>query len=98
MNKQDYLDNLEKYIHEPEAEAFGDDIIPVAMWLRNYMPGDNDMSVCNKSSAAIRSLMADIVDVKLNDITRLMILNGYSLGGANQAFPEWLMQPIGDIG
>lgn len=95
MNRQDYLDNLEKYIHEPEAEDFGDDIIPVAMWLRNYMPGDDDMSVCNKSSAAIRSLMADIVDVKLNDITRLMILNGYSLGGTATS-PEWIMQAIDD--
>ena len=98
MSNREYLENLETFIHEPEKHDFNDDIIPVAMWLRNYMPGDDDMSVYNKSSAAIRSLMADIVDVKLNDITRLMILNGYSLGGANQAFPEWLMQPIDDIG
>ena len=97
MNKQDYLDNLETFIHEPEAQAFDDNIIPVAMWLRNYMPGDDDMSPHNMSSAAIQARMCDIVEVKLNDITRLMILNGYSLGGANQATPEWLMQPIGDL-
>lgn len=97
MSKQDYLENLANFIHQPEDFSFDDNIIPVAMWLRNYMPGDDDMSTCNKSSAAIRSIMSDIVDVKLNDITRLMILNGYTLGGANQAFPEWLMQPIGDI-
>ena len=97
MNKQDYLDNLANFIHQPEDFAFDDNIIPVAMWLRNYIPGDDDMSPHNMSSAAIQARMCDIVDVKLNDITRLMILNGYSLGGANQTTPEWLMEPIGDI-
>ncbi|MBO4813601.1 MAG: hypothetical protein J5523_01435 [Muribaculaceae bacterium] len=96
MSKQDYLDNLETFIHEPESVGFGDEIIPVAMWLRNYMPGTDDMSACNKSSNDIRSLLCDIVEVSVNDVSRLMVLNGYSLGGANQSFPEWLMQPIAD--
>ena len=38
MKRQDYLDNLEQYIHEPEKQSFSDEIIPVAMWLRNFMP------------------------------------------------------------
>ena len=96
MNKQDYLDNLETYIHEPENVGFGDNIIPVAMWLRGFMPGDDDRSPDNKSSMMIRALLCDIVDVSLNDVSRLMVLNGYSLGGTNQTYPEWLMQPIGD--
>ena len=96
MNKQDYLDNLETFIHEPEKQNFDDNIIPVAMWLRNYMPGDDDLSPCNKSSNAIRSLLCYIVEVSVNDVSRLMVLNGYSLGGTNQTYPEWLMQPIGD--
>ena len=96
MNRQDYLDNLETFIHDPGKLGFNDDIIPVAMWLRNYMPGDDDMSPCNKSSASIRAALRDIVDVSLNEISRLMVLNGYSLGGTNQTYPEWLMQPIGD--
>ena len=96
MKRQDYLDNLEQYIHEPEKLNFSDEIIPVAMWLRNFMPGDDDHGSFNKSSAAIRAALCDIVDVSLNEISRLMVLNGYSLGGTNQTYPEWLMQPIGD--
>lgn len=97
MKRQDYLDNLEQFIHEPENLNFSDEIIPVAMWLRNFMPGDDDNGAFNKSSAAIRAALCDIVDVSLNEISRLMVLNGYSLGGANQTYPEWLMQPIGDV-
>ena len=96
MIRQDYLDNLEQFIHEPEKLSFSDEIIPVAMWLRNFMPGDDDNGSFNKSSAAIRAALCDIVDVSLNEISRLMVLNGYSLGGTNQTYPEWLMQPIGD--
>lgn len=96
MIRQDYLDNLEQFIHEPEKLSFSDEIIPVAMWLRNFMPGDDDNGPFNKSSAAIRAALCDIVDVSLNEISRLMVLNGYSLGGTNQTYPEWLMQPIGD--
>ena len=96
MKRQDYLDHLEQYIHEPEKLNFSDEIIPVAMWLRNFMPGDDDNGAFNKSSAAIRAALCDIVDVSLNEISRLMVLNGYSLGGTNQTYPEWLMQPIGD--
>lgn len=96
MKRQDYLDNLDAFIHEPEAVGFGDNIIPVAMWLRNFMPGDDDNGSFNKSSATIRAALCDIVDVSLNDISRLMVLNGYSLGGSNQTYPEWMMQPIGD--
>lgn len=97
MKRQDYLDNLEQFIHEPEKLNFSDEIIPVAMWLRNFMPGDDDNGAFNKSSAAIRAALCDIVDVSLNEISRLMVLNGYSLGGTNQTYPEWLMQPIGDV-
>ena len=96
MKRQDYLDNREQFIHEPETQSFSDEIIPVAMWLRNFMPGDDDNSAFNKSSAGIRAALCDIVDVSLNEISRLMVLNGYSLGGTNQTYPEWLMQPIGD--
>ena len=96
MKRQDYLDNLEQYIHEPETQNFSDEIIPVAMWLRNFMPGNDDNGAFNKSSAAIRAALCDIVDVSLNEISRLMVLNGYSLGGTNQTYPEWLMRPIGD--
>lgn len=96
MRRQDYLDNLEQFIHEPEKLNFSDEIIPVAMWLRNFMPGDDDNGSFNKSSAAIRAALCDIVDVSLNEISRLMVLNGFSLGGTNQTYPEWLMQPIGD--
>ena len=96
MKRQDYLDNLEQFIHEPEKLNFSDEIIPVAMWLRNFMPGNDDNGAFNKSSAAIRAALCDIVDVSLNEISRLMVLNGYSLGGTNQTYPEWLMQPIGD--
>lgn len=95
MNKQDYLDNLEQYIHEPEKHDFGDEIIPVAMWLRNFIPGDDHFSPYNHSSMWIKTAVADIVDVSINDITRLMILNGYSLGGTATS-PEWIMQSIGD--
>ena len=96
MNKQDYLDTLDAFIHEPENAGFGDNIIPVAMWLRGYMPGDDDRSPDNKSSMMIRALLGDIVDVSLNDVSRLMVLNGYSLNrsGAN---PEWMLQPIGEV-
>lgn len=96
MKRQGYLDNLEQFIHEPEKLNFSDEIIPVAMWLRNFMPGNDDNGAFNKSSAAIRAALCDIVDVSLNEISRLMVLNGYSLGGTNQTYPEWLMQPIGD--
>ena len=96
MIRKDYLDNLEQFIHEPEKLSFSDEIIPVAMWLRNFMPGNDDNGAFNKSSAAIRAALCDIVDVSLNEISRLMVLNGYSLGGTNQTYPEWLMQPIGD--
>lgn len=96
MIRKDYLDNLEQFIHEPEKLNFSDEIIPVAMWLRNFMPGDDDNGAFNKSSADIRAALCDIVDVSLNEISRLMVLNGYSLGGTNQTYPEWLMQPIGD--
>ena len=94
MKREDYLDNLDTFINEPDSVGFGDDIIPVAMWLRNFMPGDDDRGSCNKSSAGIRAALCDIVDVSLNEISRLMVLNGYSLGGTSQTYPEWLMQPI----
>lgn len=95
MKRQDYLDNLEQFIHEPEKLSFSDEIIPVAMWLRNFMPGDDDNGAFNKSSAAIRAALCDIVDVSLNEISRLMVLNGYSLNSSS-ANPEWMMKPIGD--
>ena len=95
MNVRDYLDNLETFINEPESVGFGDNIIPVAMWLRRFMPSDEDQGPFNQSSAAIRQSLADIVDVSLNDVSRLMVLNGYSLGGVNSLSPEWLMRPIG---
>lgn len=95
MNRQDYLDNLETFVHEPESVGLSEAVIPVAMWLRGYIPGDDPMSAANKSSQMIRLLMADVVDVPLNEIARLMVLNGYALtaGGAN---PEWMMQRIED--
>ncbi len=95
MNKQDYLDTLDAFIHEPENVGFGDNIIPVAMWLRGFMPGDDENSMHNMSGTAIRALLCDIVDVDLNDVSRLMVLAGYSLSG-NRLNPEWMMQPIGD--
>ncbi|MBQ7690480.1 MAG: hypothetical protein IJT30_04705 [Muribaculaceae bacterium] len=96
MNVQDYLDNLEICIHEPETVGLPQEIIPVAMWLRDFMPGDDPDGLWNKSSASIRACLADVVDVSLNDISRLMLLNGYSLGGANPNYPEWRIQLIGD--
>lgn len=96
MKKQDYLDTLDAFIQEPENVGFGDNIIPVAMWLRGFMPGDDDRSPDNKSSMMIRSLLGDIVDVSLNNVSRLMVLNGYSLNSSS-ANPEWMMKPIGDV-
>lgn len=96
MNKQDYLDTLDAFIHEPENAGFGDNIIPVAMWLRGFMPGDDDRSPDNKSSMMIRALLGDIVDVSLNDVSRLMVLNGYSLSRSS-ANPEWMLQPISEV-
>ena len=96
MKRQDYLDNLDAYIHEPGSVGFDTNIIPVAMWLRGFMPGDDDHSPDNKTSLVIRMLMGDIVDVSLNDVSRLMVLNGYSLNSSS-ANPEWMMQPIGDV-
>ena len=94
MSSKEYLENLEGFIHEPEAVGFGDNIIPVAMWLRNFMPGDDVTSMWNKSSAGIRAMMCDIVDVSLNDISRLMVLNGYSISASSPGGPEWIMRPI----
>lgn len=96
MNKQDYLDTLDAFIHEPENVGFGDNIIPVAMWLRNFMPGDDDNGAFNKSSLMIRALLGSIVDVSLNDVSRLMVLNGYSLNRSS-ANPEWMLQPIDEV-
>lgn len=96
MKKQDYLDTLDAFIHEPENVGFGDNIIPVAMWLRGFMPGDDDRSPDNKSSMMIRALLGDIVDVSLNDVSRLMVLNGYSLNRSS-ANPEWMLQPISEV-
>lgn len=96
MNKQDYLDTLDAFIHEPENVGFGDNIIPVAMWLRGFMPGSDDKSPDNKSSMMIRALLGDIVDVSLNDVSRLMVLNGYSLNRSS-ANPEWMLQPIDEV-
>lgn len=93
MRRQDYLDTLRDFIDAPENTGFGDNIIPVAMWLRGFMPGDEECSICNKSSLMIRSLLGDIVDVDLNDISRLMIMNGYSLNSSGTN-PEWMMKPI----
>lgn len=96
MKRQDYLDNLDVFIHEPDSVGFDANIIPVAMWLRGFMPGDDDHSPDNKTSLVIRMLMGDIVDVSLNDVSRLMVLNGYSLNSSS-ANPEWMMKPIGDV-
>ena len=96
MKKQDYLDTLDAFIHEPEYVGFGDNIIPVAMWLRGFMPGDDDRSPDNKSSMMIRALLRDIVDVRLNDVSRLMVLTGYSLNRSS-ANPEWMLQPISEV-
>ena len=44
----------------------------------------------------IRALLGDIVDVSLNDVSRLMVLNGYSLNRSS-AKPEWMLQPISEV-
>lgn len=93
MNRKDYLDNLDTFIHEPESVGFSDDIIPVAMWLRGYIPGSDDNALSNMTTDAIRMRLCGIVDVGLNDIARLMVLNGYSLS-RDRDNPEWLMVPI----
>ncbi len=94
MNRQDYLDTLDTFVHDPQSVGFDENIIPVAMWLRNFMPGCDDNSPCNKSSLMIKAVMCDIVDVEINDIAKLMTLNGYALGGISPDAPEWLMQPL----
>ena len=98
MNRQDYLDNLENFIHQPDKFGFDVNIIPVAMWLRNFMPAeDNASHMWFKSSQAIRAALSEIVDVELNDISRLMVLNGYALSGDSPEFPEWAMMPNPDL-
>ena len=96
MKRQDYLDTLDAYIHEPDSVGFDANIIPVAMWLRGFMPGDDAFSAENRSSQSIRALLCDIVEVNLNDVSRLMVLNGYSLNSSS-ANPEWMMQPISEV-
>ena len=96
MKRQDYLDTLDALTHGPDSMGFAATIIPAAMWLRNFMPGDDAFSSENRSSQSIRALLCDIVDVSLNDVSRLMVLNGYSLNSSS-ANPEWMMQPIGDV-
>lgn len=96
MNRQDYLDTLDTFVHDPQSVGFDENIIPVAMWLRSFMPGDDDHSPDNKSSMMIRALLGDIVDVSLNEVSRLMVLNGYSLNRSS-ANPEWMLQPIGEV-
>lgn len=91
---KDYLDNLDGFIHDPEHLGFDLDIIPVAMWLRGFMPGDDEQSGYNHTSLDIKAIMCDIVDVDLNDIARLMVLNGYSLCNTNSLQPRWCMKPI----
>ena len=93
MIRQDYLDTLDTFVHDPSSVGFDDNIIPVAMWLRGYMPGDDDMSPDNMSSAEIQALLCDIVSVEINAISRLMVMNGYSLGGT-RLNPAWRMQRI----
>lgn len=41
MNRQDYLDTLDTFVHDPQSVGFDENIIPVAMWLRGFMPGDD---------------------------------------------------------
>lgn len=95
MNKQDYLDTLDTFIHQPETVNMPDEIIPVAMWLRAYMPADeNDPDVELHSSLDIAGIVSDVAMVGINDISRLLVLNGYSLSVRNRRFPEWIMKPI----
>lgn len=96
MKKQDYLDNLDTFINDPESVGFTQDIIPVAMWLRGYMPSDDYMSACNKTSMEIRLLLCNIVEIDINSVSRLMVMNGYSIGGLSDSNPEWLMKRIDD--
>lgn len=49
MKRQDYLDNLDAFIHEPDSVGFDTNIIPVAMWLRGFMPGDDAFSYNRKN-------------------------------------------------
>ena len=94
-NFNNYLDIFCTQMGIPPV-GFDANIIPVAMWLRGFMPGDDAFSSENRSSQSIRALLCDIVDVSLNDVSRLMVLNGYSLNSSS-ANPEWMMQPIGDV-
>lgn len=95
MNRQDYLDNLDTFIHQPETVDMTDEMIPVAMWLRAYMPADeSDPDAERHSSADIASIVCDIATVSINDISRLLVLNGYSISVSNRRYPEWIMKPI----
>ena len=94
MNRQDYLSNLDTFIHQPDTVDMPDELIPVAMWLRAYMPcADDDPEAELHSSLDIAGIVSDIASVTVNEISRLMVLNGYSLSTRNRRFPEWLMKP-----
>lgn len=95
MNRQDYLDTLDTFIHQPETMNMPDEIIPVAMWLRGFMPGDeNDPDTEQYSSLDIAGIVSDIVNVTVNEVSRLMVMNNYSISKSNRRYPKWLMKPI----
>lgn len=94
FDKNGYFENLETFIHDPESVGFDQSIIPVAMWLRGYIPGEDEESFQNMTTRAIQTTMMQIVDVDMNTIARLMIMNGYSIGYNQGLNPMWLMQPL----
>lgn len=97
MDRKDYLDTLQTFVDEPESVGMSEEIIPVAMWLRGWMPADDGEADAEMhSSSEILGMVADIAVVTVNAISKLMVMNGYTLSEVERTYPRWVMKPVGD--
>ena len=93
MNDDNYLEILKKNKEAVNEGTSHEEFMPLLQWLMNYRPatfeGDD---VEYKTSADIRTELAEIVTLDLNAISTIMWRLGYEVSVA-LTHPAWAMIP-----
>lgn len=87
MNEEKYLETIEQIIADPDAFGLPPLAPVVAMWLRDYRPGNPEQPhEFDHASQEIAEDLRDVALVASNDIALVMVAAGYRIrryrGGA----------------
>ena len=87
MNEEKYLETIEQIIADPDAFGLPALAPVVAMWLRDYRPGNPEQRhEFDHSSQEIAEDLRDVAQLGTNEIALVMVAAGYRIrryiGGA----------------